>query len=211
LGEGFICIIVSAPLFYGLAALLVFIYEQLNSRKSKLKVLTLLPIILLIAQPKWIKTTPALHEVTTSKIISHPISMDVFQENPDFMKNIPLFFQLGFPKPLTISGEGIEPGDTRSIRFSSSTKGIGILKLEILAVSSNEITFKLIDDTSHISHWLRWHQVKVTFERLNNTETLVTWSTTYSCELDPQWYFVPLQKLAVDLMHKHLINSYLSL
>jgi hypothetical protein len=39
-------------------------------------------------------------------------------------------------------------------------------------------------------------------------QTEVLWTTNFTCDLGPSWYFETFQTYAVDLMNAHLIQSY---
>ena len=65
-----------------------------------------------------------------------------FNQSPNFLKHLPTFFKIGFPKPISINGTGTEIGDFRKIKFESNTKGIGTLHLKIKRKTKNSVTFK---------------------------------------------------------------------
>ena len=117
-GEGFICILMAAPLFYGIPLLIVAIYQYFKKKNNtKIYSLIAIPIILIIAQPLEINKIPKTQTIESSVIIDKDITFEVFNQSPDFNQDIPIFFKLGFPKPLDIEGYGLENGDFRKIRF----------------------------------------------------------------------------------------------
>lgn len=206
-GEGIVCILFAAPLFYGISVLIVFIYEFFKRRNNKLLSLISIPVIILLLQPLGIKSGPKESVVSVSKSYDRNISISEFNALPDFLEDYPALFKIGFPKPLGITGKGIEIGDQRHIRFESNTKGIGTLTIEIDEVSDGYISFKIIQDDTHIHHWLTWKSVKVNIDSSEN-ESRITWTSTYTCDLGPQWYFEPLQEMVVSEMNNHLIDAY---
>lgn len=206
-GEGIVCILFMSPIFYGVSALIIFIYNYLKKR-NKTYSIAIIPIIILLAQPFGIKSKHNLQTVETSKVFSRNISIHELNKQPDFMLNYPSFFKLGFPKPLNIKGKGIDKGTVRDIQFESYTKGIGTLSLEVSKKTDDEIIFKVISDNTHINHWLTWKEIKVEFQKINESQTKVIWTSSYTCDLGPQWYFEPLEEYAVEIMNAHLINSY---
>ncbi len=209
LGEGVLCIIFAAPIFYGVAAILVAIHEYLHKRdKSNLSAFFIIPTILVLAQPTEINRIPDMQTQVSTIVFDHKTSINAFTKIPDFQENYPNFFRIGFPTPIGITGAGMEIGDTRDIQFKSSTKGIGTLSLEIIEKSPQSITFKPIHDDTHISHWLSWNEMKIELIEENESQTIVKWTTKYQCDLGPSWYFEPLENIAVQVMNKHLINTY---
>ena len=207
-GEGVVCIIFAAPIFYGIAALLVFISEYARKKNDKLKSIILIPVSIILMQPIAFFSETELQEISSSKIVSGHISFDALTNEPDFMADLPSFFKIGFPKPLAINGGGLKIGDVREIQFESSTKGIGTLSLKVDSINENEVQFSFVEDKSHINHWLTWERATVKLNHLKDNQTEITWITEFTCDLGPQWYFVPLERFAVDQMNVHLLNSY---
>jgi hypothetical protein len=209
LGEGSICVLFAAPIFYGVAALIVFIIEYLKKRnESKLLSVLLIPVLLVVAQPFGIKGEPEIQTEETCVVINKGVSIDSFNKKPDLLKNYPNFFKIGFPKPIGIQGTGTTIGDTRNIQFESSTKGIGTLSLEVIESNESSIIFKVINDNSHINHWLTWKKMKVEIIKISPNQTKIKWISQYQCDLGPSWYFEPLEEIAVEIMNKHLIDVY---
>ncbi|MBB3696810.1 hypothetical protein KMW28_22790 [Flammeovirga yaeyamensis] len=208
LGEGTLCVIMAAPIFYGVTFLTVLIINLIKKRRqNKLYSFAILPLIILLAQPYQYVKTPKIHQIQTSKLIQHHVSISDLNASPDFMKDYPSVFKIGFPKPVSIEGYGIEVGDERKIQFLSSTKGIGTLHLMIDSVSNSKISFDVVSDDTHISHWLSWKNIEV---EINAKEefTEVIWTSNYTCDLGPKWYFSPIEDFVVNIMNEHLIHSY---
>ncbi len=212
LGEGIICVVMAAPIFYGVGAVIVYIVEynkKYNKRdNSNLYSLIAIPVVLALAQPFGILAEPEVQTIETTMIIDNNASIDAFNTHPDFMRNYPHFFKIGFPKPVGISGIGTSVGDVRDIQFESTTKGIGTLSLEIISKTETSIVFKAVSDNTHIDHWLSWKQMKVELVHLDDNKTEVKWTSEYQCELGPNWYFEPIENFAVETMNKHLIDAY---
>ncbi|MBT5955053.1 hypothetical protein HOG98_10095 [bacterium] len=208
LGEGLVCILMSAPIFYGVSALVVFIYNWITKKnKSKLFSILLIPAIITIGQP-FGDISPEIQSVQTSVTFNKNLSLNSFNTQQKLQKNYPLFFKIGFPTPVAIIGTGIKFGDTRDIQFNSTTKGLGILSLKIIEQDKTRIKFKAIKDTTHISGWLTWSNIDVQLVDIGENQTKVIWVSNFTCNLGPKWYFEPLEKYAVGLMNQYLINNY---
>ncbi|KXX66674.1 hypothetical protein [Flammeovirga sp. SJP92] len=207
-GEGTICIIISAPLFYGITFLIIFIIQLINKKKdNKAYTLVVVPIIIVLFQPSQMLIAPSVTTVTTSKILDHQVSISALQQQPNFLEDYPSVFNLGFPKPQNIKGEGLNVGDQRHIQFLSNTKGIGTLSLVIDEVAPHKIIFNILSDDTHINHWLTWKKVTVEIENREH-QSIVTWTSSYTCDLGPKWYFGPIESYVVNVMNQHLIHSY---
>ncbi|WP_044205534.1 hypothetical protein [Flammeovirga sp. OC4] len=207
-GEGTVCIIMSAPIFYGVSFLVIFIIAQINKRKkNKVYTLAVIPVIIILFQPNQYLSTSKVYSVSTSEVIPHQVSLSQLQQQPDFLRDYPSIFKLGFPTPQKITGYGLGVGDQRHIQFLSKTKGVGTLSLAIDSISQHSVVFDIIADDTHINHWLTWQKVKVEIEHQDD-QSIVTWTSSYTCDLGPQWYFGPMEELVVNVMNEHLIHSY---
>lgn len=208
LGEGVPCIILASPLFYGVGALIVKIYKISSNRNNKMYSFGLIPVVLLlVSDPQKFKSSE-IHTVSTTIELKGDKSLSAFNNTPDFMKDYPLYFKrIGFPKPVNISGEGLEVGSVRNIDFLSDTRGMGTLSLRVCKLEKDKIVFEIPHDNTHMHHWLTWK--KVTVELSSKGEnTVVTWTSEFTCDLGPNWYFLPIEKYTVDVMNEHLINTY---
>ena len=203
LGEGVLCIVIAAPIFYGVGFLIALVYDRIQGR-DKARMLLLLPILLLLAEP-WQIHKPTISTVVTEVQFDHDISMSQLQSPPTIPTALPLFFQYGFPQPQTITGGGLAVGDQTKIEFLSSTKGLGALVLEVDQISTSTIRYHVVSDDTHIGSWLSWKDISVQVDREYST---VIWTSTYACELGPQWYFAPIQRYTVQQMHQYLIDMY---
>lgn len=208
LGEGFVCILFMAPIFYAVTAVLVLLYEFLKKKgKEKTYSFVLLPILFLMFQPSEYISEPQIHSIKTVQSIKKNQNLNELNNQPNFINKLPSFFKIGFPKPIRIEGEGVGVGDKRIISFKSLTKGIGKLILEVKEKTKNKIIFKIISDNTHINHWLTYKEVKVEIIEENEVKKVI-WTTDFVCDLGPSWYFEYSEKFAIGLMNEHLINSY---
>lgn len=209
LGEGIACIIFAAPLFYGVAALVIFLNDQFGRKnKTKLKVLAILPFVFFGTELLKIDEVPVLREVSVSRVITNNVSMSNLNASPAFMEEIPSFFKMGFPDPISIKGSGIRVGDFRKIEFESTTKGVGVLQLVIKEQAENKVVFEAVHDDTHIDHWLSWDEVEISLSPNIDGTTTVVWKTSFYCKLNPMWYFEPLERYAIAKSSNYLIDSY---
>jgi len=207
LGEGIICILMAAPIFYGITILLAWIYTCTHKKDEDDNLLhtsLLIPIALLLAQVHHIGSPAVVETVSQEVIVSKP-RLDQLNQRVDLQKDLPLFFKAGFPKPTNISGQAHKVGDVLSITFDSSTKGAGILALEVSEKSDHYIVFKIKSDHTHIGRWMSWKKIVV---ELDPNTSKVRWTSHYTCDLAPAWYFAPIERYAVGLSNQHLISTF---
>ena len=73
--------------------------------------------------------------------------------------------------------------------------------------------FRVLSDTSHISHWLTWQEAEVSWSPHAvgsdgaSPQTDVRWTLRYERRLDPAWYFAPWERYAVSCAADHLIDT----
>lgn len=221
LREGFICILFAAPILYSIAALVALLISLPERRRRKEKSVFKVPstvAIAIIALSTLEGTSDKLsfernNEVSVSKIINAS-TQDIRQQltqTPSFTEPRPLFVKI-FPMPTKISGNGLAVGDQRVLNFSykrwivSNTQN-GTATFAVGAANDHYIRFDLTEDNSYISHYLTWQSSEVYLDPIDANKTKVTWTLKYKRELDPMWYFGPLQNYAVKLTARTLIDN----
>jgi hypothetical protein len=209
LGEGLICVIMAAPIFYGVAGILTYVYKLMDDNdRGELKSLVIIPLILLLSSPFEVGKPGPSYTVTNSRTFDAPLDFTALNESPAFMNERPFFLQMGFPEPVSNSGSGLRVGDQRSITFESSTKGKGELVFEITESEKDRMVFSRVKDDTHIGTWMSWNDVVIETEQLKNGQTQLTWTSNFRCDLGPSWYFGTTQRFAVGLSNEHLMDSY---
>jgi len=210
LGEGFICIIMSAPLFY-LIGIIIGIFAELSRNKGqKINIIVALPLLLMSLEG----TIPVLSHNRDEVVVAEKqiaASRDeiftMLAQTPNFSTILPFYLKMGFPHPVSTEGSGLSIGDYRQIRFAGGEGKPGDLSLRVASVSKNRIVFEAVSDTSHIAHWLDWKTSIVEIQEQTNGDSLVRWSVEYDRRLDPAWYFGPWERYAVSLAAEYLIDN----
>jgi hypothetical protein len=215
--EGYICIIFSAPIFYTVGAIIAGLIDWSRRRKNKntsLKASAAATFIALLSLEGTSDFTTILRNnvVTESKILSANIT-DVKKQlakSPVFSNQKPLLLRI-FPYPTAISGQGLQIGAERIITFTAYKhiwwhKIEGELVLRVSENSQNHIVFSTARDSSYLSHYLKWQSSEIFLEPIDAQHTKVTWKLAYKRILDPIWYFGPMQRYAVKLAAKELID-----
>ena len=215
LGEGFICIVMAAPLFY----LVGFIIGQTidmverqreSRRKTGLYGLILLPFIPLSIEG--VSPTVSFSRAETIAVdrVIPVAAADVERQlssTPDFEKPLPLFLRLRFPRPRAAWGDGLEPGAFRALRFSTPTEPSGILVVRVSDRSPGFVRFTAESDSTMVAHWLDWRSVDVRWEPASPATTRVRCTVRYARRLDPAWYFGPWERYGVRLAAGYLIDA----
>ena len=216
LQEGYICILIAAPIFYIVGAVVGLAVDY--SRKHKHGRLQSTPVAVVMI----LFSLEGTHEVLTfnrdytvraEKIIAAtPQAIKAQLALPmQFTGDTPWFLRV-FPLPVWNTNEGTEPGDRRQMHFVyykhfiTSAK-VGDLVFEVTEHSDNHITSNAIHDDSYLNTYLQWQSSTVQWKAIDNKHTKVVWEIRFQRKLDPAWYFAPLERYAATLAASTLIDS----
>jgi hypothetical protein len=214
--EGFVCILMAAPLFYLVGIIIGTVMDHQRSKNSgsrvHVNVAIVVPFVLMSLEGT--RPTLTIHDeetVVASKVIDNP--PDAFGSrlaaSPDFGAKVPAFLGIGFPTPQSSRGTGLEPGDGRVIHFSGGEgRPPGDVTLTVDESREGFARFRCLSDTSHVTHWLAWQGSIVEWHEVAPGRTQVTWSLQYRRLLSPWWYFGPLERYAARLAAGYLIDTY---
>ncbi len=211
LGEGFVCIIMAAPLFLGIAGGIAEIFDKSTETGGNLKTYLILLLFPMIFEG----TTDFLSfDRNETVVVEREVALTAKQiewrlaNTPYIEKPLPLFLQLGFPVPTELTGTGLEVGDQRRVWFEGSKRS-GALVMELENRGDDFVIFKKIKDDSHIAHWMSWVSNKTEWKQTPRGTYVVTTTIQFRRELDPYWYFAPLERFAVGLAGEHFLDTYL--
>jgi hypothetical protein len=216
LGEGFICILMAAPLFYVVGIAIGLVADLRRKRRAQaeglsFKSIVFLSVVLAPAGLEGVVQRFAFDRDSTivvSRVVpgSAEAIRDALALPPSFDRDPPAFFKLGFPVPGETGGAGIAVGDRRSVELRHG-RHPGTLVLEVRKSEPGHVEFVPVSDESYILHWLTWRRSEVRWLEVAPGETLVTWTLEYRRRLDPAWYFGPLERYGVRLAAGYLIDT----
>jgi hypothetical protein len=210
LGEGTICVIMAAPIFYGVSFFIVLILESLNKKgNKKLNSLILIPVLFLLIQPSQFYSDQVLETVSNTRVVSPDFNLGYLNQSVNLDSNLSFVLNMGFPKPVSVEGNGTEVGDFRKIKFESTTKGVGTLHLGIVESTEERIVFDVISDDTHIGSWISWKEVVVGLTKNEKGQKVLTWDSSHSINLGPKWYFNYIVAYVVNESNEHLIQAFL--
>jgi hypothetical protein len=217
LGPGIVCIVISAPLFFGIGAIVGTILDARSTPTDRNVRLGVVTVVLAISSLEG--THPSLmmdprDQVMVSRVV--PMSAEQFRNRlartPELNQPLPFPINLGLPAPISAGGSGLEKGARRSVfledrnfyptLIGKSGRQDGDLVFEVAHSSRTSVSFKLVSDDSHVAKWLTWKDSHVRWTELPATastpvRTAVTWTVTYERKLSPSWYFGPILHYAV--------------
>ncbi|HMD36171.1 MAG TPA: hypothetical protein VKH42_14440 [Vicinamibacterales bacterium] len=219
LGEGILCVLMSAPLFYFAAIAIAAVMQRtsdghLNTPRVCAALLVLVPMTLEGITPA---TTFNRDETVTASKIVHATPDAIacaLSATPRFDRALPFYLRAGFPRAAAtrIDRRGaaarwviaMRGGERRLDGMEPRT---GDLVLELVESRPGLVRWRAIADASHMTHFLNWQEAIVRWERIGTHESRVTWTLRYRRGLDPAWYFGPMERYASRLAAAYLIDA----
>jgi hypothetical protein len=201
--EGFICILMAAPFFYGIGLIIGIFADKAKAKRefaARFRVVVL-PVLALMSLEgiTGLLSFPRDEVVTVSResSLSPADARKRLARGPEFvLSELPGFLKLGFPSPRRIEGDGVEIGDKWHIHFAGGEGKPGDLTAQVVASGPTHIRVARVSDTSHISHWLDWEEAEWLIEP-TGAGSRVTLTMRYRRLLDPAWYFKPIERYGV--------------
>ena len=215
LGEGLICILMAAPIFYTVAVMGLVIVEAFmkafgpGRRGGPMMLLVLLPFIAgkLTSTPHGIANPRTMTVQNDTFIAASPDRVwSTLLHGQLVSTEFPLFLRLGFPLPkkLQRGADGIarltfDPG-------SEAWPGTNtIVSREVRDAAARRLTFVILQDGTKLSRWLTFRKTVFVVEprpggcRLRQI-------TTFRQRMQPGLYWNPLQSFAMTQMHRYALN-----
>lgn len=212
MGEGAVCILMAAPLFY-LVGIVVGLVVDWQRKKRTVTLsccaLVLLPMSLEGVVPQL--TFGRIQTVSVTRVVSgtpEAVAAALARSPRVTTPLTGVFPKIGFPRPLEAHGEGLEIGATRTIHFAGVEDAPpGDVVMRVAESRLGFARFDAISDSTKLGKWLHWDNSEVTWNAVDATHTEVTWRVQFERELDPAWYFTPLERLAVQDAAAFLIEA----
>jgi len=211
LGEGYLCILMTAPLYY-LVGVIVGAAADYGRRKKNIRLsccaLVLLPMSLEGVVPQL--SFDRLQTVEATRIVEGtPEAVQAaLALSPRVATRLPSFLAVGFPRPLEASGSGLTVGSLRTVHFSGAEGDPpGDLVVRVAESGPGYLRTQQVSDSSKLTQWLLWQNSEVTWNAVDATHTAVTWKVSFERQLDPAWYFIPWERLAVREVAGYMIEA----
>jgi hypothetical protein len=210
-GEGYLCILMAAPLFYvvGLVVGLVVDWQ----RKKRATTVCCLAVLLLPMCLEGVFPATTFNRgqsVAVTRVVN--AGADAVESSlgasPRVETKLPAYLRIGFPRPLTARGGGLQVGDLRTIHFAGAEGDPpGDLVMRVAERAPGYVRFETVSDSSKLTQWLRWRSSEVSWVAMDANHTRVTWRIGFERQLDPAWYFAPWERAAVKDAATYLIDA----
>ncbi len=216
--EGFICILFASPILFIVAALVAWLADRARKHvnaRSKVQLSTIVTLLIaasLEGTPYQLYEFSDRYKVSYARIVNK--TPEQIKENISTLQlsgdNRPLFLRL-FPFPVSVSGQGLQPGAEHKVDYvykkwfvANEHKGTTVFRVD--ESTDTSVRFVIPSDTSYLSHYMTWKSSKVAWSPVSDSATRITWSLEFTRDLDPAWYFGPLQTYAAWLSAKVLVS-----
>jgi len=218
LQEGFVCMVMAAPILYIVGALAAWPfdhYRKKNQRTSKLNTFIIPSLLVLMSMEGVIDETSfnRLNTITHTQILQGSVDdiKDRLATSRQLRKPDSLFAKI-FPQPEIINANGLSIGDRQWVDISYLkwiywNEKRGQIHFEIVEHQKNFLRFRPIKDESYLSAYLTWKDTTVHLQAISETRTKVTWSIRFQRDIDPAWYAQPLQRYAVGIVAEQMVSS----
>jgi len=211
LGEGYLCILIAAPLFYvvGIAVGLAADWRREKRDGTLMCVaVVLLPFCLEGVVPELTFHRTQRVEVRSIVSGSEDEVSRALAASPRVDATLPRLLRIGFPRPLEAHGSGLEQGATRVIHFAGAEGDPpGDLVMRVVESRRGYVRFATVSDGSKLTQWLLWKSSEVRWSAIDRDHTEVVWTIEFDRQLDPAWYFTPWERYAVGKAAAFLIEA----
>ncbi|MEV0970675.1 hypothetical protein [Microtetraspora glauca] len=214
LAEGFVCLVMASPLFYLIGLVMGLTIDWARQHPRHPHALLALPLVLGLSLEGVTDaySLPRDNEVTVVRQATPGMDIEAaLASSPRFPPVESPFLTIGFPKPVTCVGEGLDVGDTRTITFTPRRSlGIGApleprsLTLRVSERGPGRVVFAVTEDTT-VARWLDLRETEFRWR-----DDRITVTMRYRRTFDPGWYFGPLQRYAVSEAGAYLAGAFTS-
>lgn len=222
LGEGMLCVLMSAPIFYAVAIVIAKLMDSARRRRSHSSTTWTSCLIVVAAIPMSLEGVLPLTTVDREESVSQMRIVDASSQaierailtTPRFDRKLPLYLRAGFPRPIQTR---IEQAANKTLwivalrggemRINGMEPRTGDLVLVLEEARAGFMRWRAVSDSSHMTHFLTWREAVVEWEPITDNRSRITWTLRYRRGLDPAWYFGPWERYAAQLAAGHLIDS----
>ena len=216
LGEGFVCIAFFLPI-YLIVITVTYIGYAIKARRDRgSKFGFVIPVVVLAISMEGTSASLSFERHTYVDVFrTSSLSVDEIKANlarPFTLDKKRHWLISIFPMPYHIDAGSLNAGDvhtvyTRYHRWFIANTHEGQSELLIESVSPNRIRTRVLSDTTYFSTYLNGTGTQIDLTPNAQGGTNIKFRLMYRRNLDPAWYFHPLQKFGVEKMGELIINE----
>jgi hypothetical protein len=214
-GEGWICILMAAPLFYAFAVVGYFLVAAIsksispNRRGGPLAILLVPFVMAMLTSDRNHIDHPAINTVVDEIFVAAPPErvMQTITQTDTVPRNFPFFLKLGFPLPTTLQHE---PNGITRMHFDPRSEpwpGTNtIVSRETIDPVRHTVDYTILEDGTKLA---RWMTLRLTgFAILPRPGgSLVRHYTVYQQRMQPGFYWNPLENFAMGQAHGYTLRN----
>jgi hypothetical protein len=199
--EGFICILMAAPLFYVVGLVVGICCDRAKVRNdmnryrcSLLGVFGLMALEGVVPQLSFDRE----NEVVVEREVAG--TLEEVRERLEFrpelaLERLPGFLQLGFPRQSGMEKVG---ADRWRILFEEGKDAPTELTVRVKDEGPERVRYVIEEDGTKIAEWLTWQDGVWELEESTGGLVRATLTVRFRRELDPAWYFGPVERYGVE-------------
>jgi len=214
-GEGSICILMAAPLFYAFAVLGYLLYDATSKsakrrrRGGPLAILLVPFLTAMLTSDRNHIDNPATNIVVDEIFVAAPPErvLQTIAQSDMVARDFPLFLKLGFPLPTRL--EHGSNGITRMHFDPRSEPWPGtntIVSQQTIDPVRHTIRYDILEDGTKLARWLTFRSTG--FEAIACPGgSLLRQRTVYEQRMQPGFYWNPLENFAMGQMHGYALRN----
>ena len=220
LGEGVLCVVMSAPIFYAVAVAVAAGISAARRRRiddpRRTMYSSLVLLAVLISSLEGVSSSLSFdrrESVSAERIVTAPATdiQRAVLEPPRFARVMPVQLLAGFPRPMSVHLDGAGQWIVRmrggEMRLDGMEPRAGDLILRLEESRPGLVRWSALSDNSHMTHFLTWRAATVEWQVIDPQTTKVTWTLQYDRGLDPAWYFGPWERYVAGIAAGYLIDA----
>lgn len=229
LPEGLLCLLFILPIVAVIAVVVGGTIDWARSRAIREgRAIVLLAIPLAFVSMEGVVATPmdaADHATASATLEATPDQVAAaLAATPRFDTELPTFLTLGFNRPVSATGSGLEVGDHRTIEFTGGTHDdhplrlFGVtgersvehrseMHLSVVESRPGRVVFAIDHDMTMLARWADLDRATVTWEAIDSTTTRVSWRLEYERLLFPTMYFAPVERYGMQQAAGYLVDA----
>lgn len=217
--EGFICVLMFLPIYIFFSIITYALRPKVWPKEEpdiakKFETPLLAIVIAIMSLEGTVLEFDRENTVVESKIVD--LSVPDIRENllqPIHLKGDRSWFLSLFPLPYKIQAGSLKEGDIHTAYFRYNRWGLrgfnsktGKTRLRLSKVTPEHIQTQVVFDDSYFSHYITIHGTDVRLTPISENQTKVDLTIHYRRDLDPAWYFGPMQRGAIKESANYLID-----
>ena len=216
--EGFICVLMAAPIYIMFAMLAIAMtpnkLDPDRLKKADVFRVSFVPLAVIILSIEGLTDTtsfPREEVITRTHILNlTPEEIHANLARPVHLDAKRSAFLSIFPLPERVDAPEFSQGATHKAFFTYRRWGFtnvhkGETHVFMKTVRPLLVETDVTQDTSYFSHYLTVHGTKIEMVPLADGTTRVSLTIRYRRELDPAWYFGPMQRKAIGESADYLL------